>query len=203
MIPRRLVRTVPEVTDPQVEMWWAKACELHPDWEHVTYRDPIDPAGFPLTHHAWSRCTSGAQRAGLIRLEAIWHGGGVYIDSDVELYRPLEPLRGVHMFAGWEDPGVVPDAVFGAEPEHPAVGALIEEALRRLHSRSSDWRTGNGAWSTGPGAFTTLLPGRDDVLLLPPGSFYPYHYTEKHRAREDHAAIPWCFGAHHWAGSWL
>jgi hypothetical protein len=48
-----------------------------------------------------------------------------------------------------------------------------------------------------------VLPNRDDVALLPPGSFYPYHYTERHRRHEDHAAAPWTFGAHHWAASWL
>lgn len=203
MIPRRLVRTVPQFPNPTVEGWWHKSSQLHPEWERVTYRDPIDPEEFPLTARSWSRCSSGAQRAGLIRLEAIWHHGGVYLDSDVELYRPLDPLLGSGFFAAWEDPQVVPDAVFGAEPEHPVVGLLLEEALRRLHSSDTDWRTGNGAWSTGPGVFTSILPGRSDVLLLPPAAFYPYHYTEKHRANEDHAAQPWCFGAHHWAGSWL
>ena len=42
-----------------------------------------------------------------------------------------------------------------------------------------------------------------DVTLLGPESFYPYHYTEKHRRTEDHGANPATFGAHHWAGSWL
>jgi hypothetical protein len=41
------------------------------------------------------------------------------------------------------------------------------------------------------------------VLLLPPGSFYPYPYTETERRHEDHArSQPWAFVAHHWAGSW-
>lgn len=203
MIPARLLRTVPEHTTAEVEAFWSHACDLHPTWEHVTHREPIDPAWFPLTGHLFDRCRSGAQKAGLIRLELLLHGGGVYLDSDVQLYRPLDALRPLGGFAAWEDPDTVPDAVLGAEAEHPAIRECLRLAIERLTSDGGDWRTGNGAWSTGPGVTTTVLPGRDDFALLPPGSFYPYHWNEKQRRHEDHAtAQPWAFGAHHWHHSW-
>lgn len=202
MIPRRLIRSVPEATDPQVEAWWAEACDLHPDWEHVTYRDPIDSTLFTTTSPYWSRCTSGAQLAGLVRLEALWRWGGFYIDSDVEVFRPFDPLLGATVVAGWEDPNVVPDAVLGAEAGHQLIGLCLTLALERLKSESADWRTGAGAWSTGPGVTTTILPGTE-ALLLPPGSFYPYHYGEKERRDADHRTEqPWAFCAHHWNSSW-
>lgn len=203
MIPRILHRTVPAETAAEAEQFWAKAVALHPGWEHHTWRDPLDSAEFPITSPHWWRCMTGAQLAGLVRLEVLWNHGGIYIDSDVELVRPLDPLCQLDAFAAWEDAQCVPDAVLGARPQHPAVKDMLDLAVRRLKSDSTDWRTGNGAWATGPGVTTTVLPGRDDVLLLPPGSFYPYHYTEKHRRGEDWAALPWCFGAHHWAASWL
>lgn len=203
MIPRRLVRVVPERTTEQVEAWWRRACDLHPDWEHVTLRDPLDPADWPATGGDWPATTSGAQLAGLIRLEEIHAHGGVYLDSDVEVFRSFDPLLASGAFAAWEDRETVPDAVFGAEAGHPAIADVLIEALRRLRRQSADWRTGSGAWSTGPGAFTATLTGRSDVLLLPPGAFYPYHYTEPGRSREDHGADPWCFAAHHWHASWV
>lgn len=205
MIPRRLVRTVPTETSPQVEDWWAKACRLHQDWDHVTFRDPIDPDLFPLTSPQWDQCTSGAQLAGLIRTEALWRWGGIYIDSDVELWRPMDPLTPLDGFVGYEDEDVIPDAVMGFTAGHPALKKCIDMALIRLRSMSADWRTGAGAWSTGPGVTTTVLKDRSDVLCLPPGSFYPYHYSVK--GSVDIAAIravnPWAFGAHHWSASWM
>ncbi len=197
MIPRRIVRTVPATTTDEVEEFWRIAQRLHPgtDWEFVTWRDPIDPAHFPATSQHWDRCTTGAQRAGLIRLEDLIIRGGIYLDSDVELYRPLDPLLGVEAFAAWEDPNTVPDAVMGARPGHPAMIAALDDAITNV---------GRGAWQSGPGATTRTFPPRRDVLLLPPGSFYPYHYNERHRRHDDHRqANPWAFGAHHWAGSWL
>jgi len=195
-IPRILHRTVPETTTAEVDEFWETAKALHPGWVFYDHRDPLDPADWPETGDLWGRCRSGAQKAGLIRLEALWRWGGIYVDSDVELYRPLDPLLGVPMFAGWEDAGVVPDAVLGAVPQHPAVAVMLADARRSIEN-------GGGAWDSGPGATTRALPGRPDVLLLPPGSFYPYHYTERHRRHETHReAQPWAFGAHHWHHSW-
>lgn len=205
MIPPRLIRTVPEHTTSDVESLWAKACALHPGWDHVTLRDPLNPAWFPITYKWWDRCRNGAQFAGLIRLETLLHGGGIYIDSDIDVVRPLDPLRALGAFAAYEDPGVVPDAVLGATEGHPAIAECLRLALERLRSDSSDWRTGNDPWATGPGVTTTVLPGRSDVLLLPPATFYPVHYSPRDTlgARLDgYQPEPWTFGIHRWAWSW-
>lgn len=196
LIPRILHRTVPAETTEEVEEFWAAAERLHPDWHLVTHRDPLDPTRWPETGPHWPRCTSGAQLAGLIRLEALWHHGGVYIDSDVELYRPLDCLLACEAFAAWEDALCVPDAVLGAMPAHPAIRACLDLAVERVAA-------GEGAWASGPGVTTEVLVDRDDVVTIPPASFYPYHYQAKHlRSARPGAHDPWCFGAHHWAHSW-
>jgi len=205
MIPATLIRSVPEHPDEQQERLWRLACDMHPDWRHVTYRDPIDPAGFPITSPHWRRCLSGAQLAGLVRLEALWAHGGIWLDSDVELHRHLGPLLQCSAFAAWEDLSIVPDAVLGAEPEHPAIGACLDLAIARITGDGKTWRDDRGAWSTGPGVTTTVLPGRDDVLLLGPDSFYPIHYVPRETLADRIAAhnpAPWTFGTHLWAWSW-
>lgn len=205
MIPRRIIRSVPEQTSDQVEDFWRGIQALHPGWEFVTFRDPLPRAAFPLTSPWWPRCQSGAQLAGLVRLEALWASGGIWCDSDYEGYRPFTPLLGCEAFAAWEDANVVPDAVMGSEAGHPAIKECIVLALARIQTESQDWQTGNGAWATGPGVTTAVLPGRDDVTLLGPESFYPVHYTEKERLlTERHwRDNPATYGVHHWAASWL
>jgi mannosyltransferase OCH1-like enzyme len=203
MIPARLIRCVPAETTEEVEQFWLTAIDLHPAWDHVTLRDPIDPGQFPLTAAVWPLCGSGAQLAGFVRLEALWHAGGVYVDSDVEVLRPFDELLSHRMFAAYEDAHTIPDAVLGAEAGHPALEACIDLALQRIRSHSPDWRTGDGAWSTGPGVTTTILPCRDDVTLFAPEAFFPYHYTEKHRRHEDFTGNPNTYAVHHWNGSWL
>jgi len=100
-----LVRAVPETVNPEVEDLWERACTLHPDWEHVTWRDPIDPDQFPLTSPYWARCHNGAQLAGLVRLEDLWHRGGVYLDADVYVLRPFDDLVRTPQHEGGGDDG--------------------------------------------------------------------------------------------------
>lgn len=209
MIPARLIRTVSKVVDPVQEERWATACQLHPGWEHVTLRDPVDPATFPLTGPHWHQARTGAQLAGLIRLEALYWRGGVYIDSDVTVVQPFDALCHVPAFAGYEDSWIVPDAVLGSQARHPAFGRCIDLALSRLSGTSGEplsWQTDRGAWSTGPGVTTTTLKGRTDVLLLPPDCFYPVHHAPRESLHARlHAFEPpaWTFAIHEWAASWV
>lgn len=194
-IPRILHRVVPEVPNPEADRWWAGFEDMHPQWDLRTHRDPLDPADWPLTSPRWGDAANGAQFADMIRLEALLTYGGIYVDQDVEPLRPLDSLLGVPMFAAYEDANSVPNAVMGAVPGHPAVRACLDLMLSRLPGPT---------WPAGPGVLTDVLAGRPDVLLLPPGAFYPYHYREKERASEDFRKTqPWAFAVHRWWGSWL
>ncbi len=196
-IPPRLIRTVPTETTDQVEKWWKQACELHPDFEHVTLRDPISRDDFPSTSHLWDSCESGAQLADLVRAEELWRRGGIYADSDVEFYRPLTALLGLSCFAGWDCVEYVPNALMGCEPGHPAMGRIVELAIERHHL---------GTWPAGVGVTSEVLKGRDDVVLFPPGSFYPIFWRDAHKGRTNWAQVPidqpWAYACHRAHHSW-
>jgi mannosyltransferase OCH1-like enzyme len=197
VIPRRLIRTVPEKTSAEVERWWEQACDLHPMWEHITYRDPVGRADFPLTSHLFNVCESGAQLADLIRAEALYRYGGIYLDSDVEVYRSLEPLTHLQGFAGYEDAEHIPNAVMGFEAQHPAIGRVVKLAVERRHL---------GTWAAGVGVTTEVFAGRDDMLILPPGTLYPTHYRDADRDTIStdslRAQQPWAYCRHYWRKSW-
>lgn len=199
MIPRILFRTVPAETTAEVEAWWEHACSLHPGWEHRTYRDPIDPTDW-ATSDLWPKCLAGAQFADVIRLEALERHGGVYVDSDVEVFRPFTPLLGVEMFAGWEDDQSIPNAVLGAVPHHPAVRLALHRIREYIEHPHESRSTAERIWIAGN--MTTVLQGRPDVLTLPPGSLYPVHYRETSDVRDPMRAWPWAFCRHHWRHSW-
>jgi hypothetical protein len=197
-IPRILHRVVPETTSDTVETWWGRFGELHPTWRLMTHRDPLDPAHWPLTSPHWAKVTSGAQLADLVRLEALLRWGGFYLDSDCEPFRPLDPLLGAEVVAAWEDERTIPNAVLGARPDHPAIRECLVQCIASLP---------RGTWEAGPGVTTRVLGKRDDVLVLPPGSFYPTHYRDADREARmpsvSQAPPPWAFVQHWYAGSWL
>lgn len=205
-IPKILFRTVGEVTDDQTEAWWARSVELTPGWHHITYRDPADPEEFPYATTYWHACNSGAQRAGIIRLEALMQHGGLYLDSDVELWKDPTPLLDNRAIAAWEDANTIPDAILGFEPDHAVLPVMLDEALRKIPE---------GAWESGPGVTTRNLAGRDDVTLLPTEWLYPFHWKSSVKRRFDvstpvgrrnyeklKSSMPDTFMAHHWRHSW-
>lgn len=194
-IPRILHRTVPALVNPVHERFWSQWGKLLVGWQLMTWRDPLPLAEWPESGAKWAACVHGAQKAGLIRLEALWRHGGVYVDSDVEPFRSLEPLLPLSAFAAWEDERVIPDAVIAAVPGHPAIRAALDLALTLIDK---------GPWESGPGVTTKIFPNRSDVLLLPPGTFYPVHYKDPEREKKmkDHKAAPWTFALHMYEHSW-
>ena len=197
MIPRRLVRTVPAVTTAETERLWAVATELHPDWEHVTWRDPVDRSAFPLTSPYWDECESGAQLADLIRAEDLLHHGGWYIDSDIWMLRPLDSLCALDGVAAWEDHLYIPNAVLGFRPGHDALRHVVDLAIARRM---------RGTWLAGVGVTTEVFRNRTDMTLLPPGAFYPVHWRDAHRRmvdwNEEAKMAPFAFAIHKYAASW-
>lgn len=144
-----------------------------------------------------------------LRMQALHTYGGFYLDTDVELIRPLDPLRSERAVLGFQTiepgPSWVNGAVFGAEPGHPFIGRI----LHAFHKEMPGWRRMGD--QHGPGLITRLL--RDaglsryegvpqqvaGVTLMPVDRFYPYHWTENF--------TPACitentFAVHHWEAGW-
>lgn len=196
MIPRVLHRVVPRETTPEVEEWWDGWKELHPDWTHVTWRDPLVAGRFE-SGYLWPLCVAGAQLAGLVRLEAVWTYGGIYIDSDMEPRRALDPLLGVGAFACREDEYWIADAFFGAPAEHPAIRACLDRAMAMMAEEPTP-----DPGATGPKNMTAVFYERDDVTVFPPQLVYPVHYTERARLSAGEV-FPGSFAIHHWRASWV
>lgn len=213
-IPHRIIRVIPANPGVEVEGWWHRFAELHPGWDMRTVVDPIDPMDWPLLGRWHHLATSGAQLAGMVRLEAVHRWGGWYMDSDMEPVRHLGPLQHPgRVVIGTEDGIHLTDAAFGAPPRHPAIRAVIDhvDQLYRDALGDTEGRL-PGAQATGPLATTVVLGRRaappqglgdpGDVVVLPREAFYPYSYTEKHRAGEDHASNPGVYAIHRWHFSW-
>ena len=188
MIPKILHRVVPEDVPARFDDYWHEWCALHPDWQHLTWQDPLDADDFELGR-LFARCTAGAQLAGLVRLEVVWRLGGVYVDMDVEPVRPVDDLLGHACFFGTEGNGVLTDAVFGASQHHPGIRACMDRLL-------------GGFWSpnpsdTGPLLTTEVLAGRNDVTVLDQEAFYPYLWHE-----DQTPPKPGTYAIHRWNHSW-
>jgi FkbM family methyltransferase len=184
--------TVPARTSPAQEEAIATTRDLHRGWTVKVWQDPVSRDGFLLEPY-WPKASCGAQFADLLRLDLVYRYGGIYLDSDMRLLRPLDALAETYdFFVASEDGQKLTNAAFGATARHPAIRALIDNLL----AEEPDW-AGDPPAMTGPGLFTRALRGREDITVLPRQTFYPYNFDEPEAPPHRHT-----FGEHTWAHSW-
>jgi len=196
LIPRILHRTLPAVPEDDVARIWDTVQANTAGWDLRTYQSPRDPADWPLTGHLFPLCRDRAEESDLVRCEALWEHGGVYLDSDMELTQPLDWVREYGCLTGWEDDTWYGMAFIAATPKHPAIGLLLDVFSKHVAAQVER--------STFPIIATNTWRGRDDVTVMPRKTLYPYHVGhDPHNATVDWAADPEVFAIHRWHGSWL
>jgi inositol phosphorylceramide mannosyltransferase catalytic subunit len=178
---------------PEAESAFGETWALHhPDWEHRLWGDDDLPElGVPAEIVA--RAENPVELSDVARFHILARYGGVYVDTDFECLRPLDPLvKGLDAFAAFQRAGEVNTALLGAIAEHPAfcrAAELVIETFGRAPLPAS----------SGPPFFTHLLWDFPEVTLFPPELFYPYLWTEPERR---HEYFPDAYAVHHWAMSW-
>ena len=136
---------------------------------------------------AYERLRNPAERSDIIRLEVLFRFGGVYVDTDVECLRPIDPLlqEGVEFFTGTGKGGMAHNSVIAAAPGHP----VLERALRELRPVTE---FGVDKHGTGPQFLEEVLREFPDVGFEPPERFFPAADGQREQA----------YALHHGAASW-
>lgn len=106
-----------------------RARALHPKWEIKVWQDPIQSDGYLLEKY-WSKVNSGAQLADLIRLDIIYKWGGVYVDGDMRLLKPLDVLvEEYDIFFASAFGDNLEGALIGSRRAHRLIRTLIDDLL--------------------------------------------------------------------------
>ena len=193
-IPAVIHFSMPKMLSSLQELALRSAERLHPGWDIRIWSDPYVPKN-DIISRLLPRAKSGAQRADLIRLDCVFHEGGFYVDSDLILRSSLSRLvnYGDKLVIASEDGHHLTNAFFAAPPQHAAVAAIIGF----LEMNEPDWSAPPNK-TTGPELFSRILRYRDDMLVLPRETFYPYNWNE---ARPDKLPLG-IIGVHEWENSW-
>jgi mannosyltransferase OCH1-like enzyme len=212
-----------EPMHPLMVEWQARWASLHPNWTIKMWRE-VD--GLPMhllksddeivecrCPDYLARCPTYAKRSDVWRYEILEQQGGVYLDTDFEPVKNIEPLlAGVSAFAGlcktvydWStsDPAgkskiEVACSIMGAEPHHP----WLRELVRHVPEQDP------GAQLSLAFPYLTEITSRHpDVALLEPNVFYPVswdHYARGGRRSLKKEALPACtYAVHRWSSCWF
>lgn len=141
-----------------------------------------------------------------VRLYALYHEGGIYMDTDVEVIKPLDIFLTHEAFSGYQTPEEIPTGLIGAKPKNK----WIEANLRVYDNKKFVKADGSIDLSANVASITSISKEQgfeeggsyqvfgDGVAIYPVDYFCAKDYrTGKYIITENTYAI------HHFAGSWL
>ena len=104
---------------------WKKYC---PDYEIVCWNED----NFDINQNKYAREAYEAGKwafvSDYVRLKVLYDEGGIYLDTDVELIKSLDPLVKENGYMGFDDNGVVSTGLgFACEKGNELVGALLAD----------------------------------------------------------------------------
>ena len=103
---------------------WKKYC---PGYEIVRW----DETNFDLNYCAYVREAYAAKKWAFVsdvaRLYALVNYGGIYMDTDVEVVRPIDDFLQYEAFSGFERPDAVPTGLMASKAHHPIFEELLHE----------------------------------------------------------------------------
>lgn len=190
MIPR-IIHHVWPGRDPFREPYatWRREWEaMHPGWTFMFWREHNPQTGQPLLPPEMVPC-SVTVRADLLRWWVLAEFGGVYVDTDMQPLKRLDPLLDCApgLFLAPEPiGGVLSPALIGAKKGHPLLGDMFIAVLERVQELGADACNADPVHTTGPGLLTKVALGRSDLQIHPPYFFCPSNrefdvaYTRHH-----------------------
>ena len=182
---------------------WKKYC---PDYEIIEWNED----NYDISKNSYMKEAYEAKKWGFVpdyaRLDIIYSHGGIYLDTDVEIIKPLDHLLNNKAFAGLEPQEdatyVALGLGFGAEKGNPLIRKLMD-SYEECHFLKED---GNLNLTPAPVLNSeTLKPlgfdSTDRIQDLGEMMLYPSEYfcplLGGHRRTENTVSIHW------YSGSWL
>lgn len=140
-----------------------------------------------------------------VRLYALYHEGGVYMDTDVEVVRPLDEFLQLQGFSGFEKPDEVPTGIMAAERGLPFIAELLHDYddLHFLKADGSQDVTTNVVRITNA-ALRHGLKLNNERQTVDGFTFFPMDvFCPKDPRTREINRTERTYTIHHFAGSWL
>lgn len=172
---------------------WAKYL---PDWEFILWDESNSPIDHPFVRKALLE-KKYAFAADYVRFYALYNFGGVYLDTDMELIKNLDPLLNNTFFSGSEnlDNKYISAGIIGAIEKHE----YLEMVLAYYDQLK--------CYETSPSILTAVYNKNlfENVKIYEYQYFYPYNPFDSDQNVKQlfYSDIKECtFAVHHWNFSW-
>lgn len=194
---------MPELSKKCMESW----DRFLPDYEKVLWNeDSFDINATQYTKEAYD-AGKYAFVSDYVRLYALYHYGGIYMDADVEVIKNLDQFLEHPAFSGFENANYIPTGIIGAIRKHPWISRFLDYYKDKtfLWEDGSMDLTANVRFMTqiseqefGFKAGNQFQILKDDVYLFPNDYFCPKVWETREIILTENTHT-----IHHFAASWM
>lgn len=141
-----------------------------------------------------------------VRLYAIYKFGGIYLDTDVLVIKPLNNFLNLKCFFGFEDENYVNAAIIGAEPNLN----VFKELINLYDGTKFSLTNSNSIPKVISVYFKKIYPLKrgnknqffEDICFFKPEYFYPIHYSQINLFNKEQFVTNNTYTIHLWNYSW-
>ena len=183
---------------------WKKYC---PDFEIKRW----DETNFDINQNRFCKEAYENKKwafvADYIRLKVLYDEGGIYMDADVEVVKPLDDFLKYPAFSGFENETMIPTGIIASEKHNNWIKGLLKDYDNRkfiLDDGSCDLTTNvvlitENTKKQHPNLkLNNTFQQFDDVVFFTKDVFCPLSYKTRKLKTTDHT-----YTIHWFAGSWL
>lgn len=192
---------MPESAKKCIDSWH----EFMPDYEYKLWNEDVfDVNAVPYTKEAYE-AKKYAFVSDYVRLVALHSEGGVYLDTDVEVFKPFDDLLSYDAFAGFEGSKYLP--IGTCVMASKAKGQWVREMLEAYHDRHFLKEDGSFDFTTNVQFITAKMCERGFVQNGKEQDYkdlrvFPVDYFSPRRTTGEYVRTENTFCDHHGMGSW-
>lgn len=170
-----------------------------PDYEIIEWNED----NFPMEYNDFFKQAYANKKwafaSDVARLYVLYKEGGIYMDTDVEIYKPLDEFLGNEGFIGFEDKHYLSTATIGSVPNNPIIKTILDYYSCIDFKKYDDWKDYITYQETSPCIYSNIFEllglsrDTDKEQHIKHFSIYPRSYF--HTQNEGYAY-------HSWNGSW-
>lgn len=142
-----------------------------------------------------------------VRLYALYHHGGIYMDTDVELLKPLDKFMNHRVFLGFEKGNLLQTGLIAAEKGHPWIKMLLD------HYKNKTYIKEDGSVDPTPNTVVVTEITKENYKWTPKNkhqvleggiNIYPIKFFCAKDWRTGKVTVnKYTYAVHHFAGSWV
>lgn len=180
-------------------------------YEFIEWNEKNADFSHPFIKEAY-RKKKWAFVADYVRFKALFEMGGIYLDTDMMLLKPLDIFLNDICFFGAEEKNIVSAGIIGSEKSNLFIKNCLLSYDSLEYKNEINWNehiitkiiTNHLQREFGFRSIKSKSKKIDDIVIYPPHVFYPFPFSEKNDlSNYNKYIVEESFAVHLWVGSWV